>query len=101
MISAASRPRPPSGRGALSPSLAESEFILEPVPCEHGPRASGSSSSRSTLEPRLGDALADQTLGRRHELYRLLQAAGVTNQALLLDGVLGVVPRIDLVGGEP
>ena len=52
------------------------------------------------LEPELGDALADERLGRRHELDRLLQEALIPDEQLLLDDAVGVVTRVDLVGCE-
>ena len=52
------------------------------------------------LEPELGDALADERLRRRHELNRLLQEALIPDEQLLLDDVLGVMARVDLVRCE-
>ena len=63
-------------------------------------RAHGRAPRRGARRARLRDALADHCLRRRYELQRLLEQATVTDQALLLHRVLGVVPWIDLVGGE-
>ena len=48
----------------------------------------------------LGDALAEHRLRRRHELDPLLDRAAAAQEQVLLHGVLGVVARVHLVGGE-
>ena len=52
------------------------------------------------LEPVLGDSLAHERLRGRHEQDRFLPQASLAHEPLLLCGMLGVVPRVRLVGGE-
>ncbi len=91
----------PSGSAAAAICSLNSLVELDPVAGEHGVRGVVAAVGENDLRADFGDPLAEYGLRRRHELNRLLDRTTVADQQLLLDGVLGVMPWVDLVGGEP